>query len=159
SQQRERPSLPVDAELARRKGHVAAGAAAALPDREANEFEAGEWAVAEAQFRVGELAGRAVRVVRGDRDRHVRLLRRHRRLVGTRVVRFPPSEEEPPRGPRHRPLRSEPRRLGTGVPRALARTRTWRTRDAVRRVSQTGATLVEWSGDREQDHPLRISTA
>src|SRR2546425_9180794 len=58
TQQRERTSLAVDLILPRRERDVATAAAATLPYREANQLQAGEHAVREVQFRIGELSGR-----------------------------------------------------------------------------------------------------
>ena len=56
TQQREAAALAVHAVLPRRERDVPAAAAAALPDREADQLESGERAVGEVEFRVGELA-------------------------------------------------------------------------------------------------------
>src|SRR3989442_3170131 len=58
TQQRKGASLAVDGVLPRRERDVPTGAAATLPDGEANQLQAGEHAVREVQFRIGELSGR-----------------------------------------------------------------------------------------------------
>ena len=73
-QQREAAPLAVDAVLPRRERDVAAAAAAPLPDREANQLQPFERAVAEVQLGVGELSRRIPLVVRRNLDRHVTLL-------------------------------------------------------------------------------------
>ena len=67
-QQGERSALAVDGVLAGGERDVPAAAGAAFPDGKADQLQAGERAVGEVQFGIGELAGRVALVVRGDLD-------------------------------------------------------------------------------------------
>jgi hypothetical protein len=58
AQQREAPALAVDGVLPRGGRDVPAPPGPALPDREADQLQAGEDAVIEVELRVGELYGR-----------------------------------------------------------------------------------------------------
>src|SRR5437867_255306 len=57
-QEREAPPLAVDRVLPRRERDVPAAPAAPLPDREADQLQAGEDTVTEVQLGIGELSGR-----------------------------------------------------------------------------------------------------
>jgi len=74
-QEREAPALTVHGVLPGRKRDVASGAAAALPDAKADQLQAGEGRIArEVHFGVRELPRRRSAIVRGDRDRDVRVV-------------------------------------------------------------------------------------
>src|ERR1700719_2688150 len=66
TQQGKAASLSVDGVLTGREGDVATGAAAALPNAEANQLQPLERAAGEVQLGVGELSGRVALVVRCD---------------------------------------------------------------------------------------------
>src|SRR5688572_17325281 len=70
AQQREATTLAIDRVLACREGDIAPAATAALPDREADQLEAGQRPVGEMELRVGQLARRVRLVVWCDLDSH-----------------------------------------------------------------------------------------
>src|SRR6266511_1998963 len=70
TQQREAAALTVNRILARWECDVAASTGATLPDGEADQLQAPEYAVGEMQLGIGEFAGRVAFVVWDDLDSH-----------------------------------------------------------------------------------------
>ena len=70
-QERERAPFAVHRVLARRECDIASAAAPSFPDRESDEFQAGERPVGEVQFSLGEFPRRVATVVGCDFDSHV----------------------------------------------------------------------------------------
>src|SRR5262249_61610409 len=68
--QREAATVTVDDVLAGREGDVATATAAPLPDGEADQLHAVEFAIAEMQLGIREFAGWVAFVVRSDLDDH-----------------------------------------------------------------------------------------
>ena len=97
-QEREAPALAVRRVLARRERSRCGRSAAPLPDREADQLQAGEDAITEVQFDIGEFSGRVACVVRRDLDRQVcggRVSRSHSVSIGTVMWWFLRSPRNP----------------------------------------------------------------
>src|SRR2546427_450306 len=95
-EKRERTTFTVHRVLARRKCHVAARTAAALPDREANELETFERASGEVQLCLGELSNGVALVVRLNLDCHV--CRSHLSLLDPAFLRSLRIQRDPNAG-------------------------------------------------------------